>query len=76
MAVVDDEEPAAQPFDVVEIVRRQQDCRVVPRVEIREELAHTLLADHVEADRRLVEEQQLGSVQERGRELAAHALPE
>ena len=39
-------------------------------------VAHAVLAHDVEADRRLVEEQQLGTVQQRGGELAAHALPE
>ena len=45
-------------------------------VDLDEEVAHALLRDDVEADRRLVEEQELGLVQHRRRQLAADALAE
>ena len=39
-----------------------------------QELAQPALADHVEADGRLVQEQDLGVVQQRGHDVAAHPL--
>ena len=52
--------------------------RVVPRSRARatQELAQPLLADDVQADRRLVQDQQLGGVQQRRGDLAAHPLAE
>ncbi|HEX8582057.1 MAG TPA: hypothetical protein VF640_07005 [Acidimicrobiales bacterium] len=45
-------------------------------VDPHEEVAHPRLADDVEPDGRLVEEQQLGVVEQGGDEVAPHALPE
>ncbi len=75
-SVIDHHEAAAQPLDVGEIVRGEHQRRVAGVAEAREEAPHRLLAHHVEADRRLVEEQHLRAVQQRRRELAAHALTE
>ena len=49
---------------------------VVPRscVEGPQELPQPTLADHVEPDRRLVEVEDLGVVQQRGHDVAAHPL--
>ena len=74
--VVDHEQPRAQPLDVVEVVRRQQHGHAALGVDLGEELPHSLLRHDVEADRRLVEEEDLRVVQHRGGQLAAHALAE
>jgi hypothetical protein len=73
-AVVDDDDPAAQALDVGEVVRRQDDRGVAARSQLSEELPHRLLAQDVEADRRFVEEEHLGTVQQRGGQLSAHPL--
>jgi hypothetical protein len=57
-------------------VRRQQDGDAVLPVDLEQEVAHALLRDDVEADRRLVEEEQLRGVQHRRGQLAADALAE
>ena len=74
--LIDHDEAPAQPLDVGEIVRRQQDRRIAGGAQRGEERAHGLLAHQVEPDRRLVEEQYLGPVEECGRELAPHPLAE
>ena len=45
-------------------------------VQLHEEVPHALLRDDVEPDRRLVEEHDLGIVEQRRGEVAAHALAE
>ena len=75
-AVVDDDQPPAQPLDVGQVVRGQHQRGVAGRAQLGEERAHRLLAHHVEPDRRLVEEQHLRPVQQRGGQLAAHPLAE
>ncbi len=74
--MVEDQQPPAEPLDVAEVVRRQHHGHAALAVDLDEELAHALLGDDVEADRRLVEEEDLGVVQHRGDELAADALAE
>ena len=73
-AVVDHHHPAAQLLDVVQVVGREQHGQCRSRVDPAQELAQPGLADHVEADRRLVEVEDLGVVQQRGRDVAAHPL--
>ena len=75
-AVVDDDGPPADLLDVPGVVRGEEDRGPLLFVHPADEVADRLLHDHVEADRRLVEEQHLGRVQERGGDLAAHALAE
>ena len=75
-SVVDHEQSVAQPLDVAEVVRGEHHRDAVLAVDLDEEVAHTLLRDDVEPDRRLVEEQQLGAVEHRRRQLAADALAE
>ena len=69
-------EPLAEPLDVGEVVGGEQHGGALLAVHLDEELAHRLLADHVEPDGRLVEEQDRRVVEQRGGELAAHALAE
>ena len=74
--VVDDDHAPAERLDVGEVVGREQHGRAVAAVDVLEELPHVGLRDDVQSDRRLVEEEQGRPVQERGREVAAHALSE
>ena len=74
--VVDDDDPLAERLDVGEVVRRQEDRRPVAAVDLLQELADVRLGDDVEADRRLVEEEERRPVEERGGEVAAHPLAE
>ena len=75
-AVVDHDDPVAQGLDVLEVVRGEHERGVPGRVERAQELAQPALADHVEADGRLVEEQDLRVVQQRGHDVPAHPLAE
>src|ERR687888_132363 len=75
-AVVDHEQPVAKPLDVAQVVRRQQHGDAALAVDLDEEVADALLRDDVEADRRLVEEEELGLVQHRRGQLAPDPLAE
>src|SRR5580658_464917 len=74
LAVVDDEDTRRDGDDVVHVVRRQEDRRLVARVVVVDEGLHDALHRDVEADRRLVEEEHLGPVDEGRSELALHPL--
>ncbi len=75
-ALVDQHDAPAEPFDVGEIVRRENDGGAQPLVDVGDERADRFLGHDVEADRRFVEVDDLRIVQQRGREIAAHALAE
>ena len=76
LAVVDDHDPLGHVLDVRHVVRGQEDRRALLLVQPDEQLAEALLGDEVEPDRRLVEEQDLGIVEQARGQLAAHALAE
>ncbi len=76
LAVVDHEQPVAEPLDVAEVVRGQEHRDALVAVDLDEEVADALLGDDVEPDRRLVEEEQLRAVEHRGGQLAADPLAE
>ena len=59
-AVVDDEHAVAEPLDVAHVVGRQQQRRAALAPLADEELAQPLLGEHVEADGRIVEHEQVG----------------
>ena len=67
---------STQCLDVLEVVGGQQQGGAALGVEGAEEVAQPALADHVEADRRLVEVEDLGVVEQRRGDVAAHPLPE
>ena len=75
-AVVDHGDALAQGRHVVHVVAGQDDRRTEVSVELGEERTDTELGDHVEADRRLVGEQQIRAVQQCEDQLAAHPLAE
>ena len=72
--MVDHEQAVAEPLDVAQVVCREQHRDAVLAVDLDEEVTHPLLRDDVEADRRLVEKEQLGLVEHRGGQLAAYPL--
>ena len=73
-SVVDDQDPVAEPFDILEVVRREDDGRAVFAVDVADELADALFGDHVQADGRLVEKQQRGLMEHGRAEVGAHPL--
>ena len=74
--VVDDDHPLAQGLDVGHVVAGQQDRGAGAPVVVGEEAADPLLHRHVEAERRLVEEQHGRAVQQRVGDLRLHPLAE
>lgn len=60
---VDDDHALAQPLDVGDIVRGQDDGRPALLVQMQDELANPFLGYHVDADGRLVQVDDLGVVQ-------------
>ena len=75
-AVVDHDHPVAERLDVLEVVGGEHQGGAALGVERAQELAQPTLADHVEADRRLVEVEHLRVVQQRRGDVAAHPLAE
>ena len=75
-AVVDHDHPVAQRLDVLQVVGREDEGGAALVVERAEELAQATLAHHVQADRRLVEVEHLGIVQQRRGDVAPHPLAE
>ena len=73
---MDDDHAPAERHDVRHVVARQQHRRLVAAVVLGDERADPLLHRHVEADRRLVEEEHLRPVQERADDLDLHPLAE
>ena len=74
--VVDHDHPATERLDVLEVVGGEQQRGAPLGVERSQELPQPALAHHVEADRRLVEVEDLGVVEQRRRDVAAHPLSE
>ena len=72
--LVDHDHSITQRLDVVHVVRGQQDRRLVLALVRPDELADLLLHHHVQADRRLVQEQHVRLVEQRRRQLALHPL--
>ena len=69
-------DPPGHVLDVRHVVGGQEDGRALRLVEVDEQLAEAPFGQQVETDRRLVEEEDLGLVQEARGQLAAHPLPE
>ena len=73
-ALGDDHHAAAERGHVFHVVAGQQD-RDLPRLLIvPQESLNVVLGDHVEADRRLVEKQHLGRVEQGGDQFHLHPL--
>ena len=74
--MVDHDDALAQRLDVRHVVAREQHRGAVALVVVGDERADALLHRHVEADRRLVEEEHLRPMQERADDLGLHPLTE
>jgi hypothetical protein len=74
--MINDQHPFAEPFDVAHVVRGEQQRGAVLCPLGDQEVPQPLPADHVEADRRLVQHQQPRTVHQRCRHLAPHPLPQ
>ena len=72
--LVHDRDPVAEPFRLVQIVRRQQDRQLVARAQPRDHVQQLLADARVEADRRLVEEEDAGPGDERAADLESPPL--
>jgi hypothetical protein len=75
-AVVDDDHAPGDVLDVGHVVRGQEHGGAAFLVDPDQELPEALLAEQVEADGRLVEEEDLRLVEHAGGQLAAHPLAE
>ena len=73
-AVRDDQHPRAERLDVAHVVARQEHRHPAPGVVVAQAFLDRHLRHHVEADRRLVEQEQLRLVQQRGDQLHLHPL--
>src|SRR5277367_2481846 len=74
--VVNNHNPAAKFFDVVQVVRSQQHRGAEFAIDGAQEMADVVFGHHVEANRRLIEEEQRRIMQQRGGQVAAHAFAE
>ena len=74
--MIDDDHPLAEAGDVGHVVGGQQDRHAGLAVQFAQEVAHALLGDDIEADRRLVQVEDRRLVEERRRQVAAHPLAE
>ncbi|MNJ57706.1 hypothetical protein D3C77_533070 [compost metagenome] len=72
--VIQHDDAGAEGLDILQIMRRQQNRRAMLAVHIFQEVANFRLHHDIEPDRRLVEEQDRRIMQQRGDQLAAHAL--
>src|ERR1700745_706059 len=72
--MVDDHDAAAQLLDIVEVVRGKQNRGVKFSIDSAQEMADVILRHDVQANRRLVEKQQRRIMQQRGIQVATHAL--
>ena len=73
-AVVDHDHPLAQLLHVAQVVRGEDHGGAALPVDRADEPADALLGHHVQADGRLVQEQERRIVQQRGGQVGAHAL--
>ena len=73
-AAVDHDDAVTHALHVARVVRGEEDGAALLLGTLADDVADRGLGRHVEADRRLVEEHDLGGVQEAGHDLAAHPL--
>ncbi len=73
-ALIDDQHSGAQLLDVGHVVGREQDRCPVFAVEAGKEFTHRGLGHDIKTDCRLIKVDDFGVMQQRGGEIAAHAL--
>ncbi len=74
LSLIDQDDPAAQAFDVHEIVSREDHGRPTIAIDLFYEGADPLLGDDVESHGRLIEVNDPRIVEQRRREITAHPL--
>src|SRR5436190_1546846 len=75
LAMVDDRDAVGHPIGFVHVVRGEEDRHTLGRIQILDVRPHLIAALGVESQRRLVEEQDPGGVQEPARDLEAPSHP-
>jgi len=74
--VANDDDALAEALDVFHVMTRQDHRRLVALAVLEKEVADGALRGEIQADRGLIEEDDLGLVEERGDQLQLHALAE
>ena len=73
-AVIDDDHPAAQAFNILKIVAGENGGDLFLGDEVAKKVAHAVLGNHVQPKRRFVEKEDLRFVKKGGDELHLHPL--
>src|SRR5262245_3097963 len=76
LAVVNNDDAATKSLNVRHVMACKQDGSSKGLVVSAEEVAHGLLCDHIQTQRRLIEEQDLWPVQESSDEFEFHSFSE
>lgn len=74
--MIDDDDTFADILDISEIVRGEEDGRLLGPVDFIDDLPKLLLRNDIKADGRLIEENDPRGVDEAGNKLASHPLSE
>ena len=74
--MVDDDGTATYLLDITRIVGGQKDSDALLHVQLSYQVADTLLGDDIQANGRLVQEDDGGPVEQGSRQFAAHTLPQ
>src|SRR5207248_4863602 len=76
LAVIDDDGTAADLLDIPCVVRGQKDGDALLLVQLANQVAYTLFSDHIQTNRRLIQEEDGGFMQQGRGQSAAHTLPQ
>src|SRR5438034_1662561 len=71
---MDDGEPVAEPLCLVEVVRRHEDRQLISTLETRDQIQQFVPDSRIQADSRLVEEEDARARNESARQLETSAL--
>src|SRR5262245_28467740 len=74
VTAADHQNAAAERFDIVHIVRREDHGQAAFHVQAADKFANRKLGNGIETNRRFVQEKQLGFMQQGSSQIAAHAL--
>ena len=76
LAVIDDDGTAADLLDIPGIVRGQKDGDAFLLVQLTDQVTYTLFGNHIQPDRRLIQKEDGGFMQQGRGQFAAHTLPQ
>src|SRR5262245_16799771 len=74
MTVVDEHDARAEPLNIAQVVRSENDCHAALTVDMSQELADTLLGNDIKANRGLIKEQDCWLMKQRCGQIGAHSL--